>query len=115
MKPREYRDYLQDMLDSIDGIKSFVGDMTLEDFAKDKKTINAVVRGIEIIGEATKKFSKSLKEKYPSIPWKKMAGMRDKMIHEYFGVDVEIVWKTAKEDIPSLKPLIQDVLKNLGE
>ena len=81
--------------------------MTFEDFAKDRKTINAVIRSFEVIGEAAKKIPKSIRDKHPSIPWKKMVGMRDKMIHEYFGVDIEIIWKTIKEDIPSLKPLIQ--------
>jgi len=72
--------------------------MTFEDFAKDKKTINAVIRSIEVIGEATKNIPKTIRDKYLSIPWKKMAGMRDKMIREYFGVDIKILWKTIKKD-----------------
>ena len=115
MKKRDYRDYLQDIIDSIDDIESFTENMSFEDFGKDRKTINAVIRSVEVIGEATKKIPRSIRNKHPSIPWKKMAGIRDKMIHEYFGVDIEILWKTIKEDIPSLKPLIQDVLKSLGE
>ena len=114
MKRRDYKDYLQDIGDSIDDIKSFTGGMTFEDFTMDRKTINAVIRSIEVIGEATKRIPKSIRGKYPSIPWKKMTGMRDKMIHEYSGVDVEILWKTVKEDVPSLKPLIQNVLKDLS-
>ena len=114
MKRRDYKDYLQDIVDSIDDIKSFTGSMTFENFTMDRKTINAVIRSIEVIGEATKRIPKSIRGKYPSIPWKKMAGMRDKMIHEYSGVDVGILWKTMKEDVPSLKPLVQNVLKDLG-
>jgi uncharacterized protein with HEPN domain len=83
--------------------------MTFQDFLRDKKTQNAVIRSVEVIGEAAKKIPKSIREKYKLIPWKKMAGMRDKMIHEYFGVDLEILWKTIKEDVPSLKPLIEQL------
>lgn len=74
----------------------------------------AVVRCIEVIGEAAQKVPKSIREKYPSIPWTKMAGMRNKMIHEYFGVDVRILWETVREDIPSLKLLIQEVVEDFG-
>lgn len=111
MKIRDYRDYLQDISDSIDDVGNFTKDMTFEKFAKDRKTINAIIRSIEVIGEATKKLPTSVKDKHPSIPWKRMAGMRDKMIHEYFGIDVEILWKVVKEDIPSLKTSIQNALK----
>ncbi|MEM3387549.1 MAG: DUF86 domain-containing protein [Nitrososphaerales archaeon] len=113
MRKRDYRDYLKDIIDSINDIEDFTKNMNFEEFAKDKKTINAVVRGIEVIGEAAKHIPRSIRDKYPSIPWKKMAGMRDKMIHEYFGVDIKILWKTIKKDIPQLKPLIQNVLESL--
>ena len=111
MKRRDYRDYLKDILDSINDIESFIRGMSFEEFKRDKKTTYAVVRSIEVIGEATKKIPKALKDKHKEIPWKKMAGMRDKLIHEYFGIDVEILWKTIKEDLPPLKPLIEEVLK----
>lgn len=111
MRKRDYRDYLKDIIDSINDIESFTVNMAFEDFAKDRKTINAVIRSIEVIGEAAKKIPKSTRDRYPSIPWKKMAGMRDKMIHEYFGVDIKILWKTIKEDIPPLKPLFQEIFK----
>ncbi|MGB9730055.1 MAG: DUF86 domain-containing protein [Thermoprotei archaeon] len=114
MRKRDYRDYLQDIIDSINDIEDFTQGMSFEDFARDKKTINAVIRSLEVIGEATKNIPKSIRERYPSVPWKKMAGMRNKMIHEYFGVDIKILWKTIKKDIPPLKQLIQDVLKDLG-
>jgi uncharacterized protein with HEPN domain len=113
MKRREYRDYLQDALDSIDDVASFIGGMSFEEFKKDRKTINAVVRSIEVIGEASKRIPRGLKAKYKGVPWREMAGMRDKLIHEYFGVDVEILWKTAKDDIPPLKNVIQDMMKSL--
>lgn len=112
MKRRDYRDYLQDILDAVDDVEVFVGDMSFEEFKKDRKTLNAVVRSIEIIGEASKKLPDSLKAKYKELPWKEMGGMRDKLIHAYFGMDTETIWKTIKENIPSLKKSIQKMLKD---
>ncbi|MBI2832307.1 MAG: DUF86 domain-containing protein [Chloroflexi bacterium] len=102
------------MLTSISDIVSFTENMTFESFKEDKKTIYAVTRCIEIMGEATRKIPKSIRDKYPSIPWTRMAGMRNIMIHEYFGIDVKILWKTVREDIPSLKPVIQDLVRKFG-
>jgi uncharacterized protein with HEPN domain len=115
MRRRDYRDYLQDILDSVDDIESFIRGMGFEEFKRDRKTVNAVVRSVEVIGEASKRIPRSLKAKYKGVPWREMAGMRDKLIHEYFGVDVEILWKTAKDDIPPLKQAIQNVMKSLEE
>ena len=115
MKNRDYQDYLQDILDSINDIEDFVENMTFEDFVKDRKTINAVVRSIEIIGEATKNLPNPVRSKYSSVPWKKMAGMRDRLIHEYFGVDLEILWKAIKKEIPSVAPEIKQILKQHAE
>jgi len=80
MRKRDYRDYLKDILDSIDDIESFIGGMSFEEFKKDKKTINAVVRSIEVIGEATKNIPRTLKDKHKEIPWKRMAGMRERAL-----------------------------------
>jgi uncharacterized protein with HEPN domain len=112
MKSRDYRDYLQDILDAVNDIESFVDGMTYEEFIKDRKTLNAVVRSIEIIGEASKNIPETLKANCKELPWKQMAGMRDKLIHAYFGVDVETLWKAVKENIPSLKKAIQKMLKD---
>jgi len=113
MKNREYGDYIEDILDSINAIKEFVKGIDFEDFTKDKKTIYAVVRGIEIIGEATKHIPISIRNKYPEIPWKDIAGMRDKVIHEYFGVDLKVVWETVTRHLPEIRPLIQNVLNDM--
>jgi len=112
---RDYLDYLQDIIDSINDIESFVNGVDFDSFGKDKKTMNAVVRSLEIIGEAVKKIPEDMKDKNPDIPWKNMSGMRDKLIHEYFGIDEEIVWNVATEELPPLRPLFKKILKELGE
>jgi uncharacterized protein with HEPN domain len=113
LKKREYRDYLHDILDSVNDIENFVEGMTFEQFEKDRKTLNAVVRSIEIIGEASKTLPADMREKYGKVPWKKMTGMRDKVVHGYFGVDVRTLWNTVKDDLPPLKQLVQKMLKDL--
>jgi uncharacterized protein with HEPN domain len=112
MKRRDYRDYLQDILDAVNDIENFVDKMSFEEFVKDRKTLNAVVRSIEIIGEASKNIPEALKAKHQELPWKQMTGMRDKLIHAYFGVDVETLWKAVKENIPPLRNAIQKMLKD---
>ena len=79
----------------------------------DKKTVNAVIRSMEVMGEAARKIPVEVREKYPEIPWKRMAGMRDKLIHEYSGVDLEIVWNVVKTELPPIKPLFQQILYDM--
>ena len=110
MKTRDYRDYLQDILDAVNDIESFVDNMTYEEFIKDRKTLNAVVRSIEIIGEATKNIPEPMKAKYKELPWKQMAGMRDKLIHAYFGIDTETLWKVSQRQHPTTKSVNQKML-----
>ena len=108
---REFTQFLQDILEAIDDIEGFVKEMEFNEFSGDKKTIYAVTKALEIIGEATKNLPDSLKNEYPDVPWKFMAGIRDKVVHGYFSVDLPIVWSTAKTDVPSLKPLIEEILE----
>ncbi|MBC2696939.1 MAG: DUF86 domain-containing protein [ANME-2 cluster archaeon] len=115
MKKRDYGDFVQDILDSINDVENFIDGMEFEDFIKDKKTIYSVVRAIEIIGEAAKNVPEQIRKKYPDVPWKQMAGMRDKLIHEYFGVDLEILWKTAKDDVPQLEIPVSKVFEDMGQ
>jgi uncharacterized protein with HEPN domain len=113
MKERDYSDYLQDILDSIVALEEFVSGMKFKDFKNDKKTLFAAIRCFEVIGEATKNISKTVRNKYPDIVWNEMAGMRDKLIHEYFGVDAKVLWKTVKKDIPPLKTALSKVVQDL--
>jgi uncharacterized protein with HEPN domain len=112
---REYFDYVQDIVESIRDIESFISGMDLETFGRDRKTFNAVVRSLEIIGEAAKKIPDEVKEKYPDIPWKDITGMRDKLIHEYFGVDRKIVWEVASQELPAIAPSFQRLENELRE
>jgi uncharacterized protein with HEPN domain len=80
---------------------------------QDKKTIKAVIRSLEVLGEASKKIPESIKARYPYVPWKRMAGMRDKLIHEYFGVDLEIVWNVVKNELPPIKPFIEQLSREI--
>ena len=112
MKRRDLRDYLQDILDAVDDIERFVTDIGYEQFINDKKTLNAVVRSIEVIGEASKRLPESFKKKNRELPWREITGMRDKLIHAYFGMDTETIWKTVKENIPQLKQTIKKMVKD---
>jgi uncharacterized protein with HEPN domain len=84
--------------------------MTFDAFARDDKTSFAVVRALEIIGEATKRIPQIVRDREPSVPWRAMSGMRDKLSHDYIGVNLAVVWKTATADLPTLKPTIQRML-----
>lgn len=108
---RDYVLYIKDILDCVEKIEDFVGDMDFDEFVKDDKTTSAVVRKLEIIGEATKNIPEEMRVKYQEIPWSDMARMRDKIIHFYFGVDYEIVWKAIKERLPTLKRQIKKLLE----
>jgi len=111
---RDYRLYLKDILAALESVETFVGSMAFEEFRADDKTASAVVRKFEIIGEATKNIPEDIRRRYSKIPWKEMAGMRDRLIHFYFGVDYQLVWATIKERLPSVKQQIQKILKELS-
>lgn len=112
-KNREVIDFLEDTLNAMVKAELFIADMTYEEFLKDEKSIFAVIRAIEVIGEALKHVPPELRQKFSDIPWRDITGMRDILIHEYFGVDLETVWETVKTDIPSIKPLIVELLNNI--
>jgi uncharacterized protein with HEPN domain len=101
--------YIDHILLCISKIKNFTKDLTIEDFQKNEMVQDAVIRNIEVIGEASKKVSSNLKTSYYEIPWKEMAGMRDKLIHDYLGVDIQVVWNTIEIDIPFLENLLKKI------
>lgn len=103
MSSRPITLYVTDMKEAIAKIEAYVHHMTFADFEKDSKTVDAVVRNIEVIGETAKHIPQQLRLKHVEIPWKEIVGARSKAIHEYFGIDLEILWKTVTEDIPKLK------------
>ncbi len=105
-KGRELSDYFDDIITAITDTAEFTQGMSYEKFTADKKTVNAVIRCLEIIGEATKHIPISFRKKHPELPWNNMAGMRDVLIHNYMGVDLKTVWKVAQERLPELKPLL---------
>lgn len=102
--------YLKHILDAITKIEEYTDKIDSQAFFKNTLIQDGIIRQIEIIGEATKNLSNTLRDKYKDIPWKDIAGMRDKLIHGYFGVDIDAVWDTVKKDIPVLKKQIKQVL-----
>ena len=111
---REYADYLEDILDAMAKAESFVQGMSFDQFATDDKTVFAVIRALEIVGEAARRIPDSFRSRHPHVPWRLMAGTRDKLIHDYSGVDLRVVWKTVHEDIPLVRPRIEFILSDLG-
>jgi len=110
---RDYRLFLQDILDACKHILEFVEGMGVDAFVIDAKTSSAVIQKFEVIGEATKNIPESLREKDPQVPWKDMAGMRDRLIHGYFGIDYFLVWETVEQDIPTLKSRVRKILNDM--
>jgi uncharacterized protein with HEPN domain len=107
---RDYKVYLEDILEASRKIRDYSSGLTFADFAKDPKTLDAVVRNLEVIGEATKKIPESIRTRHTAIDWKKIAGLRDILIHEYFGVDVEVIWDILQNKLPVVEKQIQDIL-----
>ncbi|MEK6646159.1 MAG: DUF86 domain-containing protein [Candidatus Firestonebacteria bacterium] len=112
MSKRESRLYLEDIKDSIGKIERYIKDLSFDEFTEDDKTIDAIVRNLSIIGEAARNIPEDIKLKNPDIAWIEIIGMRNKITHEYFGIDEDILWKTIKEDLPILKNQILELLKN---
>ncbi len=101
--------YIQHMIDAISQIETYTKNIDYKDFEKDELRQDAVIRQMEILGEASKRVSEEMKEKYPEMPWQDVAGMRDKLIHGYFGVDTQIVWTTIQNDIPQLRKKLRKI------
>lgn len=98
--------YLKDILNAIESIEAFTAGMDYDAFVVDDRTMSAVIRKLEVIGEAVKQLPEDILLQYPEIPWKRIAGMRDKLIHFYFGVDPHLVWQTIRNRLPALKEVV---------
>ncbi len=113
MTKRELAEYLEDILTAISQIEKFTSGLTLEDFSNNEVIFLAVVQAITVIGEAVKNVPDELRRNYPDIPWKSIAGMRDKLVHEYWAIDEKVVWKVVKENTSLLKVRIAQVIEDL--
>jgi uncharacterized protein with HEPN domain len=113
MSKHTFADYLQDIVDHAEKAMQFVRGVSFDDFADNEEKVFAVVKTLEIIGEAARHLPKAIRDKYKTIPWKQVAGMRDRLTHEYFSVDLEVVWRTVHEDLPSLRDTARKMVDDL--
>ncbi len=114
MSIRTDREFLLDIREAIHRISAYTAGMTYQDFLGDMRTQDAVVRNLEIIGEAAKNLSEGLRARYPDVPWKGMAGIRDRLIHHYFGVNLDIVWQIVVHELPKVALQVEDMLRAEG-
>ena len=108
---RDHKLYLEDMLEAANRIERYLKGMTIGKLRKDTLVLDGIVRNLEIVGEAAKNIPSPIKNKYPEVEWKKIAGLRDVLAHEYFGIDLEVVWDIVKNKLPSLREKIKTILK----
>lgn len=108
--PRDYKVFLEDILEAINKIHRYTAGLSQEAFRKDEKTLDAVVRNLEVIGEAVKKLPARIRSKHPQVDWRKIAGLRDILIHEYFGIDVEIIWDILENKLPLLEREVKKIV-----
>jgi len=107
------QEYIDDILTAAEKIERFTEDMTYESFVADEKTVDAVLRNFEVMGEAAKNVPPDVRQEYEEMPWTEMAGMRDKLIHGYATVDLEIIWTTVETEIPKIIPRLKEVQRSL--
>ena len=107
--------FFQDIIDACTSIQDYTRSYTFEQFSNDNKTIDAVVRNLEIIGEAANRLPKDFTDQHPKIEWVKIIGLRNRIVHEYFGVDLQMIWQILKKDLPAFKASLKDILSQLDD
>jgi len=112
MSKRDWKLLLEDIRDSIQRVENYIGDLTREEFKTNQMVIDAVVRNLEIIGEASRIMPEEGTRKLSTLPWNNMVGLRNRIIHEYFGVDLDIIWYIVKNELPSVKSQLDAVLES---
>jgi uncharacterized protein with HEPN domain len=112
MTSRPLSEFLQDILESIADIEAFTVGVDFEEFQGNREKVLAVVKSIEILGEAVKKIPDDIRSQYPEIPWRAISGMRDVLVHEYWGVDINVIWATVQEGLPPLKAVIVEIVSH---
>ena len=103
---------LNDICQSIDRIEQYIKNLSFDNFSNDQKSVDAVTRNLEVIGEAANRLPNDFKEKYSEIEWYKVVGLRHRIVHEYFGIDLEIIWQILHKDLPELKRKLTQIMKN---
>jgi uncharacterized protein with HEPN domain len=112
---RTFLHHFNDISESISKIKGFIQDLTYEQFCEDEKTQYAVIRALEIIGEAAKQIPDEIKDQFSNLPWQEIIRMRDKLIHHYYGIDVEVLWNTVNEDLDQLQDIVQALISKFSK
>ncbi|MEO0107729.1 MAG: DUF86 domain-containing protein [candidate division WOR-3 bacterium] len=107
---RDYKTYLEDIADAAAAIRKFTAGITKDDLVADRKTRDAVVRNLEVIGEAVKKLPEAQRSRYPDVAWRRIAGLRDILIHDYFGIDMDIIWEVIQTKLPVLARRVREML-----
>jgi uncharacterized protein with HEPN domain len=115
VKKRHYRQALDDILEAIHDIEQFTAGVGRDDLGLDRKTLFAVAKALENIGEAVKQIPVAIRHKHPDVPWQDIAGMRDVLVHDYFGINADILWKTVRIDVPVLKRSVREIVSGLAE
>ncbi len=108
--PRDYRVFLDDIMEATSKVLEYTSGFSYEQFCADRKTIEAVVWNLQVIGEAVKNIPEEIRSQYPDVPWRDMAGLRDIIVHQYFGIKLDVIWKVIQQDLPRVEHLIREIL-----